>query len=92
MTAVGVLTPASVLAALAGVYDPELDESITSLRFVSACEVSADGEVRVALRLPTPQCAPNFAFLMAADARRAVSAVPGVRAVSDRAGGSLHGR
>ena len=82
MTAVGVLTPASVLAALAGVYDPELDESITSLRFVSACEVSADGDVRVALRLPTPQCAPNFAFLMAADARRAVSALPGVRAVA----------
>ena len=82
MTAIGVLTPASVLDALAGVYDPELDESITSLRFVSACEVSADGDVRVALRLPTPQCAPNFAFLMAADARRAVRAVPGVRAVT----------
>jgi metal-sulfur cluster biosynthetic enzyme len=59
-----------------------LDESITSLRFVSACEVSTDGDVRVALRLPTPQCAPNFAFLMAADARRAVRAVPGVRAVT----------
>ncbi len=29
-----------VMDALAGVYDPELDESITSLRFVSACEVS----------------------------------------------------
>lgn len=82
MTVVGVLTPASVLDALAGVYDPELDESITSLRFVSACEVSADGDVRVALRLPTPQCAPNFAFLMAADARRAVRALAGVRAVT----------
>jgi metal-sulfur cluster biosynthetic enzyme len=80
--AVGVLTPASVLDALAGVYDPELDESITSLRFVSACEVSGDGDVSVRLRLPTPQCAPNFAFLMAADARRAVRAVPGVRAVT----------
>jgi hypothetical protein len=30
------------------------------------------GDVSVRLRLPTPQCAPNFAFLMAADARRAV--------------------
>jgi hypothetical protein len=38
--------------------------------------------VAVRLRLPTPQCAPNFAFLMAADARRAVLSVPGVRAVS----------
>ena len=82
MTAVGVMTPASVLAALAGVYDPELDEPITTLRFVSACDVSANGDVRVALRLPTPQCAPNFAFLMAADARRVVSAVPGVRGVN----------
>ena len=82
MTAIGVVTPASVLDALAGVYDPELDEPITQLRFVSACDVSANGDVRVALRLPTPQCAPNFAFLMAADARRVVSAVPGVRRVN----------
>ena len=81
MTAVGVLTPASVWDALAGVYDPELDESITSLRFVSGCEVSEGGDVSVRLRLPTPQCAPNFAFLMAADARRVVRAVPGVREV-----------
>jgi len=71
-----------VMDALAGVYDPELDESITSLRFVSGCEVSDDGGVCVRLRLPTPQCAPNFAFLMAADARRAVRAVAGVRAVT----------
>lgn len=71
-----------VLAALGTVYDPELDEPITSLRFVGACEVSADGEVAVRLRLPTPQCAPNFAFLMGADARAAVLGVDGVRAVS----------
>ena len=31
------------------------------------------------LRLPTYFCAPNFAFLMVADAYDAVSAVPGVR-------------
>ena len=36
-----------VMGALAGVYDPELDEPITSLRFVSACEVSGDGDVSV---------------------------------------------
>jgi hypothetical protein len=30
----------------------------------------------VRLRLPTPQCAPNFAFLMAADARNAVRRLP----------------
>jgi metal-sulfur cluster biosynthetic enzyme len=71
-----------VLDALATVYDPELDEPITALRFVSSCEVSRDGEVEVLLRLPTPQCAPNFAFLMAADARNAVRRLPGVRQVS----------
>ena len=61
------------------VYDPELDEPITSLGFVASCDVSAGGDVDVRLRLPTPQCAPNFAYLMAADARAAVRAVPGVR-------------
>lgn len=71
-----------VLDALGAVYDPELDEPITSLRFVSSCDVTAEGDVEVLLRLPTPQCAPNFAFLMAADARTVVRRVPGVRSVS----------
>ena len=64
-----------VLAALGTVYDPELDEPITDLGFVGACSVSAGGEVAVRLRLPTPQCAPNFAYLMAADARAAALSV-----------------
>ena len=71
-----------VLGALSEVYDPELDEPITALRFVTRCEVSPEGDVEVLLRLPTPQCAPNFAFLMAADARRAARTVPGVRKVA----------
>src|SRR6516225_17897 len=75
-------TSAGVMGALAEVYDPELDEPITRLGFVSSCEVSPDGDVEVALRLPTPQCAPNFAFLMAADARGAVRRLPGVRTVT----------
>ena len=70
-----------VLEALGTVYDPELDEPITTLGFVGSAVV-AGGEVAVRLRLPTPQCAPNFAFLMAADARRAVLGVPGVRSAS----------
>ncbi len=70
-----------VLDALGEVRDPELDEPVTSLGFVSSCEVSHDGDVRIRLRLPTPQCAPNFAFLMAADARDAVRRLPGVRLV-----------
>ena len=71
-----------VLAALGTVYDPELDEPITSLRFVTSCDVSADGDVDLRLRLPTPQCAPNFAYLMAADARNAVRRLPEVRGVT----------
>ena len=71
-----------VLAALGTVYDPELDEPITALRFVSSCDVSEAGDVDVRLRLPTPQCAPNFAYLMAADARDAVRRLPGVGEVT----------
>jgi metal-sulfur cluster biosynthetic enzyme len=77
-------TASSVIEALAEVRDPELDEPITRLGFVTSCEVSTDGEVEVVLRLPTPQCAPNFAFLMAADARTVVHRLPDVRAVSVR--------
>jgi metal-sulfur cluster biosynthetic enzyme len=73
---------AHVLGALGAVFDPELDEPITSLRFVTSCDVSAGGDVDVRLRLPTPQCAPNFAYLMVADARIAVRRLPGVRDVT----------
>ncbi len=73
-----------ILDALAAVYDPELDEPITTLGFVSSCEVSQDGEVEVVLRLPIPQCAPNFAFLMAADADTVVRQLPGVTDVTVR--------
>lgn len=68
-----------VLAALGTVRDPELDEPLTDLGFVSTCEVSATAEVTIRLRLPTFFCAANFAFLMVADAYDAVSGVPGVR-------------
>lgn len=72
------ISQARVLEALATVIDPELDEPITTLGFVGSCDVSDDGDVDVRLRLPTPQCAPNFAFLMASDAREAVRRVSGV--------------
>jgi metal-sulfur cluster biosynthetic enzyme len=68
-----------ILRALETVRDPELDEPITSLGFVASCAVSADGDAEVRLRLPTYFCAPNFAYLMVADAYDAVSALPGVR-------------
>jgi metal-sulfur cluster biosynthetic enzyme len=83
-----------VFAALETVRDPELDEPVTRLGFVASCTVSGgpvsreaapddpsrvdDVTVEVHLRLPTYFCAPNFAFLMVADAYDAVAAVPGV--------------
>src|SRR6184192_1740726 len=73
---------AHVLKALSRVYDPELDEPITALGFVGSCVVSATGDVDVRLRLPTPQCAPNFAYLMVANASAAVRSLPGVGEVT----------
>jgi len=73
----------AVWAALGTVLDPELDEPLTDLGFVSECTV-LDGDAVVRLRLPTYFCAPNFAFLMVADAYDAVAAVPGVSSVDVR--------
>jgi metal-sulfur cluster biosynthetic enzyme len=56
-------------AALDAVVDPELDEPITDLGFVRSLDVSPGGNVKVHLRLPTSFCAPNFAYLMASDAK-----------------------
>jgi metal-sulfur cluster biosynthetic enzyme len=77
-----VTSRAQVLAALATVCDPELDEPITELGFIGSCDVSQTGDVDVHLRLPTSQCAPNFAYLMASDAREAVRRMPEVGEVT----------
>ncbi len=71
-------TVARVWSALGTVLDPELDEPITGLHFVASHDVSDSGVARVQLRLPTFYCAPNFSFLMVADAYDAVSATDGV--------------
>lgn len=68
----------AVLDALTGVRDPELDEPVTTLGFVSEVEVFEES-VRVWLRLPTYFCAPNFSYLMVEDSREAALSVPGVR-------------
>lgn len=73
---------AAVWEALALVLDPELDEPVTELGFVASCSVDTTGRAEVHLRLPTFFCAPNFAWLMVADAHEAVAAVPGVREVA----------
>jgi metal-sulfur cluster biosynthetic enzyme len=71
-------------AALGTVRDPELDEPITDLAFVSEYTVDDSGAARVRLRLPTYFCAPNFAYLMVADAHDAAIGVAGIDAVDVR--------
>ena len=68
-------TGTRISAALAEVRDPELDEPITTLGFVASAVVSDDGTAEVHLRLPTYFCAPNFAYLMVADAYDQVAAL-----------------
>jgi metal-sulfur cluster biosynthetic enzyme len=68
---------AEVWSRLEAVADPELDESVTELGFVTAVEVD-DGCVSIGFRLPTYWCAANFAYLMADDMRRAVTGLPWV--------------
>jgi metal-sulfur cluster biosynthetic enzyme len=77
MSQPGAVSERAVFEALRGVVDPELDESVVELGFVDG--VGLDGNsVTVGLRLPTFWCAPNFAYLMARDARDRVLGVPGV--------------
>src|ERR1700712_374551 len=71
-----------VLGALNAVIDPELDEPITDLGFVRSVAVTAEGDVEVHLRLPTSFCAPNFAYLMASDAKDVLVALDWTRDVS----------
>ena len=71
------ISRASVFEALAGVRDPELDESLTELGFVSDVAINGDA-VEVHLRLPTYFCAQNFAYLMASDAKAALLSLPEV--------------
>ena len=67
---------------LDAVTDPEIDESVTSLEFITDVRVGPDADVRIEFRLPTYWCAPNFAFLMASDMRDAVSELRWVKKVS----------
>jgi metal-sulfur cluster biosynthetic enzyme len=74
------VSAAAVWDAMDGVIDPELDRSLVELEFVRSVEVG-EGDVHVALRLPTYWCSPNFAYLMVGDAHEAVRRVPGAERV-----------
>jgi metal-sulfur cluster biosynthetic enzyme len=68
---------AEVRAALAAVTDPELDQSVVDLGFVTAMEVDG-GRVAAAFRLPTYWCSAGFAWIMAEDMRAALLRLPWV--------------
>ena len=74
------VSAAAVWGAMDGVIDPELDRSLVELEFVRSVEVG-EGDVHVALRLPTYWCSPNFAYLMVGDAHEAVRRLPGAERV-----------
>jgi metal-sulfur cluster biosynthetic enzyme len=74
------VSAAAVWEAIDGVIDPELDRSVVELDFVRSVEVD-EGDVHVALRLPTYWCSPNFAYLMVGDAQEALRRVPGAERV-----------
>ncbi|CCE01523.1 iron-sulfur cluster assembly protein [Bradyrhizobium sp. STM 3809] len=73
---------ADVWASLRRVMDPELDESVVDLNFVTRAEVDGSNHVHIEFRLPTYWCAANFSFLMADDMRRAVGTLDWVTGVS----------
>jgi metal-sulfur cluster biosynthetic enzyme len=73
---------AEVWRRLETVTDPELDEPVTALEFVTRADVDAYNCVRIEFRLPTYWCAANFSFLMADDMRKAVKDLPWVADVS----------
>ena len=74
MTAMAVSLQSEIIAALATVTDPELDQPLTDLGFVRSVAIEDNG-VTVHLRLPTAFCSPNFAYLMASDAMDALRSV-----------------
>lgn len=79
-----------VLARLDHVTDPELDEPVTELGFVTAIAIDDAGVVSVEFRLPTYWCAANFAFMMADDMRREVAVLPWVTRVEPRLGEHMY--
>lgn len=76
---------AQAWAAISEVTDPELDQSVTELGFVTEFKVDgAAGTVELAYRLPTYWCAANFAFMMGHDMAERLGELEWTRHVSVR--------
>lgn len=70
---------AEIWELLATVVDPELDEPVTDMGFISRVDVDERDCVHVDFRLPTYWCAANFAFMMASDMRDVLRTLPWVK-------------
>lgn len=74
------VTEEEIYRAIEDVLDPELDEPLVKLGFIDRVEVNGP-DISITFKLPTYWCAPNFAYLMAADLRKRAGSVTGVRSV-----------
>ena len=75
------MTTELVLAALRGVMDPDLGVDLVTLKFVNDNGITIDGgRVSVAIETATPS--PSKREIVAARAREAIAAIPGVEDVS----------
>ncbi|HSB77949.1 MAG TPA: Mrp/NBP35 family ATP-binding protein [Candidatus Methylomirabilis sp.] len=72
------LTEQAILAALATIKDPDLHQDIVSLGFIKGLKIDG-GKVSFMIELTTPAC--PVRHQMEEEARRVVSALPGVQAV-----------
>ena len=81
---------AEIWRRLDAVTDPELDESVVELSFVTHVDVDDANHVRIGFRLPTYWCAANFAFMMADDMREAALAAPWVERVTVELGEHMY--
>lgn len=72
------ISPETVMAALSTVMEPELHRDLVSLNMIHDLEI-ADGAVKFEIMLTTPAC--PLKGKIEADARKVVTAIPGVTSV-----------
>ena len=74
-----------ILRQLGRVLDPELDQSVLDLGFISSIDSQEKNDrLVVSMKMPTAWCSPNFAYMMAEDARRELLKVDSIREVQIR--------
>ena len=66
-----------IVAALRGIYDPEIPVNIYDLGLIYAVQIAPDGAVHVQMTLTAPGC--PAAFILPAEVEDRVGAVPGVQ-------------